>query len=1680
MNRFGMNGFWSRRNLTLLSAVLGLSAASPLQATTKTWDFNTDPSAEVTFDSTPVAKWVDTGGVTGGYISITDAVNGLTGTVLFPDIDAGAAVTGFKLNLKLRIGGGTARPADGMSINWIPAGGDTSFPDAETGVGGASLTLSLDTWDNNGGDSAPAAEIRNQGSIRGIAFSQGQREGGRAPFGASTFDLQTGANFVDVEVLYRDSFATVKYNNVTIIEGAYAPTTSEARQIFMGARTGGANEAHWIDDMTLTSYTPEASYVTRVAPNPIQQQPNMYEYNEAYDSMIFPSDTVQVDIVDGTTAPLNNGSVVVKFDGATVTPTFAKTDTTTTVTYDPPGDMALGSHHTVEVTFGTGVGSETSTIKYEFDVQWVPNTALFIESEDWNHGSGQFVAGGNSGQYPGGAWEGLVGVHDTDYHDNGNPEEDNYRTGDDPNRGIVPADGLNSVDARRAGWTVTKGYKVGWNDPGEWSNYTRDFPPSGYEVYGRFASGGAENFLSLSIVEGATTTEQSTVELGTFRKPPSNGWDTFRTVPLLDSAGQPVKVRLAGVKTVRVTTIGGNNDQNYIFFVPTTGVIPAKVGISPGEAAVVPSDADFTITGTILDQGTAVAASSVKLTINGVQSTAVATKSGDVSSISQTVTAPGLGKTFVVRVDYIEGTEAKFKQVIFFSSGAAYYKRYEGIGGTAVGALYTAQNYIDDLPDDVQLVPLFEAPLNIAANYGAVLLAYFTPDASADHVFTASADDGLELYLSTDEHPLNKRRIAHNNGGWNSSRNWTGDESGNFAPRVSAPIFLEQGKKYFIQGVFKEGGGGDNFAVAVRRPGQPALINGDPPIGHEITPFEIGIDQNPPASVTVSQGAPVTLSARIISGPPGLTLQWLKNGQPIAGATSGQYTFNSALTDSGAKYSLRGTVQIDGVDRTVTTTETTLTVSPDNTNPAVASAYARTFTDVYVNFSEPVPTVASFTINGSITVASFVASQGGIQTYHLKTSKLTEGQQYTVTANNFTDYAGRNTASGSANFTLAFTPGFALAEFYTGIGGNTTADLTGAASYPEHPSEVRFVANFETPTGYADNYGSRLSGYFVPPRTGDVQFFISADDGAGLYLSTDEDPANVQLIATEPVWNGVRDWTGTARRNPDAPENRSALIPVVAGKKYYIEQLQKEGGGGDNSAATYIYDGEPLPTASSILSGKSIQVSADPTGRSVTITQQPANPGQIQDRRTTTFSVQATALPAGAPIAYQWQRKGATDAAFADIPNAQANVYTTGALSPAADDNAQYRVIVYTIGVQQISDVVTLDVIPDTFPPNPVAGSLVHKGVIEIAVSFDEPVVEAEAGVQANYSISPGTITGFRVIPNNKVAVLTTSGLTVGQNVNVTVKNVKEAFNPANAINGTTGATVAHTISGRKWAAVGGQEAGFTPDAAGMGGSAATGWNYDVVSGGIGFWDVYDEGTFVYDDITGDFDKAVRVEYQDPSSHWARCGLMVREALDEDKPRAAGGMSRYQQIFVDPTTKYDGTAANNAHEFNQRLTAGGATTGATVSGPNGPPPYPNAWIRMKREGSQITMYRGNDGVNWTQMAQMTFSPDLAATAAVGLIYSPENANIPVDSGLRAAYMAKFRNYKDIGTIVTPIRITITKSAGGVTISWTGDNGLGKLYSSATADGVFTEVVGATNGGEQPAATGDRFYLIRRP
>ncbi len=40
------------------------------------------------------------------------------------------------------------------------------------------------------------------------------------------------------------------------------------------------------------------------------------------------------------------------------------------------------------------------------------------------------------------------------------------------------------------------------------------------------------------------------------------------------------------------------------------------------------------------------------------------------------------------------------------------------------------------------------------------------------------------------------------------------------------------------------------------------------------------------------------------------------------------------------------------------------------------------------------------------------------------------------------------------------------------------------------------------------NKGERITGYFIPPRTGTYRFFVSCDDQAEVYLNSDALDAN--------------------------------------------------------------------------------------------------------------------------------------------------------------------------------------------------------------------------------------------------------------------------------------------------------------------------------------------------------------------------------------------------------------------------------------------------------------------------------------------------------------------------------------------------------------------------------------------
>ena len=86
----------------------------------------------------------------------------------------------------------------------------------------------------------------------------------------------------------------------------------------------------------------------------------------------------------------------------------------------------------------------------------------------------------------------------------------------------------------------------------------------------------------------------------------------------------------------------------------------------------------------------------------------------------------------------------------------------------------------------------------------------------------------------------------------------------------------------------------------------------------------------------------------------------------------------------------------------------------------------------------------------------------------------------------------------------------------------------------------------EGPTNVADNYGSRITGWLVPPISGDYEFWITTDNHGELWLSADEEPTNRVRVCYVPGWTGPRDWD-------KFPDQYSLPITLVAGQAYYME-----------------------------------------------------------------------------------------------------------------------------------------------------------------------------------------------------------------------------------------------------------------------------------------------------------------------------------------------------------------------------------------------------------------------------------------------------------------------------------------------------------------------------------------------
>ncbi len=179
-----------------------------------------------------------------------------------------------------------------------------------------------------------------------------------------------------------------------------------------------------------------------------------------------------------------------------------------------------------------------------------------------------------------------------------------------------------------------------------------------------------------------------------------------------------------------------------------------------------------------------------------------------------------------------------------------------------------------------------------------------------------------------------------------------------------------------------------------------------------------------PQSQSVDEMHAVSFVADVDGTPP-YSLQWYRNGEPLAGETNLTLTFAATLADSNAVYQLWATNSFTNTIFVAASSNATLLVSPDTTPPVLLSAQGVSTTGARLFFSEPIradtaTNLANYTLTGpgglvTINAATQDAS-GTIIT--LSTAPLLNGSSYTVTVTNLCDPAGLVIAPGSqATFT---------------------------------------------------------------------------------------------------------------------------------------------------------------------------------------------------------------------------------------------------------------------------------------------------------------------------------------------------------------------------------------------------------------------------------------------------------------------------------------------------------------------------------------------------------------------------------------------------------------------------------------------------------------------------------------
>jgi hypothetical protein len=555
-------------------------------------------------------------------------------------------------------------------------------------------------------------------------------------------------------------------------------------------------------------------------------------------------------------------------------------------------------------------------------------------------------------------------------------------------------------------------------------------------------------------------------------------------------------------------------------------------------------------------------------------------------------------------------------------------------------------------------------------NYLGRIYGYFVAPSNGLYRFYARSDDSSELWMNTNA--VNSTDPT----GISLLGRITDFYSGNYV-LMAQNVALVGGQRYYIEGRWRDGTGGDGMTVAVRA--QDGIVVAPPTseiAGGGLFEFPTGADRVgavnlvgiSPASPVVNDGQSVTFIAEGISGALPYGMFWLKNGQPIGANATTLTTQPLSSSDNGAVFTLVVTNAFSRVERS-----STVTVNSDTAAPVLLGAVGSQYQDLVVlTFSEALDahtaTGPAYTINNGLGVLSASLDTVSGRKVTLRTTPQTPGTTYTVTVNGVRDAssAGNTIAANStASFTSWIAAGSGVyVEIFTNITGGAVANLTNDLKYINNLPDVTYHTNrlgaglFGGDTGL-NNYGVRVSGYFSAPSNGLYRFYVRGDDGTQLLMNTNgPDASGRVLIARNDGANSTAWDNGTGG-------SASPIIALNAGTLYYIEALMKEGAGGDHlevahraidpTALTPI-GGLPGLDANSVMVGQFFVNVGNPDIAEFTVAQTPPATMNVvaNDMVTLESWIYAPNFMLSQALSYQWQRSDG--GGFTNVPGAKASM----------------------------------------------------------------------------------------------------------------------------------------------------------------------------------------------------------------------------------------------------------------------------------------------------------------------------------------------------------------------------------------------------------------------------------------